>query len=84
MENLVSIDPTDHQNENVDAGCLKKLLVLELFGILGDSELDQKIYSFQIILKKILSLVIVKKQTLLVFTSLLLFTKTNRAKLDRI
>ena len=80
----MSIDPTDHQNENVDADCLNKLLVLELFGILGDSELDKKIYNFQIILKKILSLVIVKKQTLLVLTSLLLFTKTNRAKLDRI
>ena len=37
MENLGSIDPTDHQNENVDADCLKKLLVLEVVGILGDS-----------------------------------------------
>ena len=40
------IDPTDHQNENVDADRLNKLLVLEVVGILGDSELDQKIYNF--------------------------------------
>ena len=62
MENLVSIDPTDHQNKNVDADFLKKLLVLEVIGTLGDSELDQKIYNFQIIQKNIFSLVIVKKQ----------------------
>ena len=37
MENLGSIDPTDHQNENMDADRLKKLLVLEVVGILGDS-----------------------------------------------
>ena len=61
MENFVLIDPTDHQNENVDADCLKKLLVLEVVGILGNSRLDQKIYNFQIIEKKIFSLVIVKK-----------------------
>ena len=59
MGHLVSIDPTDHQTENVDA----ELLVLEVVGILGDSELDQKIYNLQIIQKKIFSLVIVKKQT---------------------
>ena len=84
MENLVSIDPTDHQKENMDADCLKKLLILEVVGILGDSEFDQKIYNFQIIQKKIFSLVIVEKQTFSVLTSLLLVTKTNRAKLDRI
>ena len=68
----VDRDPTDHQNENVDADRLKKLLVLEVVGILGDSELDQKVYTFQIIQKKIFSLVFVKKQT-----SLLLVTKTS-------
>ena len=56
MENLVLTDPTDHQNENVDTDCLKKLLVLEVVGILGNSRLDQKIYNFQIIEKKIFSL----------------------------
>ena len=61
MEILVLIDPTDHQNENVDTDCLKKLLVLEVVGILENSRLDQKIYNFQIIEKKIFSLVIVKK-----------------------
>ena len=63
MQNLVTIDPTDHQNENVDADHLKKQLILEVVGILGDSELDQKNYNFQIIQKKVFSLVIVKKQT---------------------
>ena len=63
MENLVRIDPTDHQNKNVDADRLKKLLVLEVVDILEDSELDQKNYNFQIIRKKIFSSVIVKKQT---------------------
>ena len=43
MENLVSMDPTDHENINVDAYCLKRLLVLEVVSISGDSELDQKI-----------------------------------------
>ena len=80
----MSIDPTDQQNENVDTDRLKKLLVLEVVGILGDSELDQKIYNFQIIQKKIFSLVIVKKQTFLVLTSPLLVTKTNHVKLERI
>ena len=80
MGHLVSIDLTDHQTENVDA----ELLVLEVVGILGDSELDQKIYNLQIIQKKIFSLVIVKKKLFLVLTSLLFITKTNRAKLDRI
>ena len=40
MENLVSIDPTDHQSENVDADRLKKLLVLEVVGILDNPEKD--------------------------------------------
>ena len=59
----MSIDPTDQQNENVDTDLLKKLLVLEVVGILGDSELDQKIYNFQIIQEKIFSLMIMKKLT---------------------
>ena len=58
---MVSLDPTDQQNENVDTDRLKKLLVLEVVGILGDSELDQKIYNFQIIQEKIFSLMIMKK-----------------------
>ena len=30
MENLVTIDPTDHQNKNVDPDSLKKLLTLSV------------------------------------------------------